>query len=283
MIAALAFVCLFAADPPPAPAASAEPILSFADELLLHGDPQRALDEYTRYLFVCGECPRAPYAEIRIAEALRRIGEPAKAAAREKAIAEKWPDAPEGREAARAIGADYERAGDERAASDAYREWAAKHQGESDSVEQAKLAVRTALRAHDLSRVELAVPLVPELAPLPAAVRHSRAPHRSRALAGVLAAILPGAGHLYCGEWSNAFAAFSTNALFLGGAAIAADRKEWAVAGVAGAAELFWYGGNVIGAVNAADRFDARADERRWQDLERKFLPAPSVELSFRF
>ena len=280
MIAVLCAIALLAADPPPP---SAEPVLAFADELLLHGDPERAIDEYTRYLFSCGECARAPWAEQRLAEALRRTGQPAKAAAREQEIAAKWPGTPEGHEAARAIGADWERAGDERAASDAYREYAVAHQGEADSIEQAKLAVRTALRAHDAHRVELSVPLVPDLASLPLALRNSPRPHRSRAVAGVLAAILPGSGHLYCGEWSNAFAAFSTNALFLGGAAIAANKKEWAVAGVAGAAEVFWYGGNVIGAINAADRFDVRAEDRRWRDVEKKFLPAPSLGLSFRF
>ncbi len=284
---AFALAALFATPGADAPA-GADAILGFADDLLVHGDPNRAIDEYTRYLFVCGSCARAPYAELRLAESYRRAGSPGVAAAREAAIAEKWPDTPEGREAARAVGEDWERAGDPAAASDAYRGWAAAHADEADAAEQARLAVRTALRAHDPKRVELAVPLIPAgtgtpLEGLIADVNRTRPRHRSPAIAGALAAVLPGAGHLYTGEWGNAFAAFSTNALFLGGAVLAAQKKEWAVAGVAGAAEVFWYGGNVIGAINSADRFDARAEDAKWRGLERRWMATPTARLSFEF
>jgi hypothetical protein len=282
VIGALLAVWALLDTPVPGPAPDAEPILAFADDLLIHGDPERAADEYTRYLYACGDCSRAPYAAFRLAEAYRRAGSPARAAIEERALVAHWPQAPEAREAARDEAEDLERAGNEAASSDAHRTFAIAHPGDPSAREEAREALRTALRAHDSTRVGLAVPLAgPEVQGLPGDLASSHARHRSMIAAGVLAALLPGAGHAYAGEWSNAFTAFATNALFLGGTAIAAQRKEYAVAGVTGGLELFWYGGNVIGAVNAAERFDLQAENARWKGLEGCWLGPATV--SFRF
>lgn len=275
----------------PTPSPGAEEILGFAEDLFAHGDPYRAEQEYARFLYVCGTCQRAAYAARRMADASRAQGQFDKAAAREREVAERFPGTLEARDAAAAIGGDLELAGRLGPASDAYRAFAAGHPDDPRAAEEAELAVRTALRAHDPSRVASAVPLAtgtrPELPGLTSAVSASHARHRSPAVAGVLAAVLPGAGHAYAGEWKNAFASFATNALFAGGAVLAAQKKEWAVAGVVGGAELFWYGGNVVGAVNAADRFNTRAEDVRWRNLERHWLapktPVSLLSVSFEF
>ena len=79
MLGLVLALVLLAADPPPVlpSAPAAEAVLGFADDLLRRGDAQRAAGEYTRYLYVCGSCPRAPYAQLKLAEALRLSGQDA--------------------------------------------------------------------------------------------------------------------------------------------------------------------------------------------------------------
>ena len=104
---------------------------------------------------------------------------------------------------------------------------------------------------------------------------------RSPALAGTMSAILPGAGHVYAGRYRDGVMALVVNALFIGGAYIAYDHDEYALAGALGGAEVFWYGGSVVGAVNAADRHNHRADSQHYRSLERKWVPAAGLSLRF--
>lgn len=280
--------------PGPAPASEAAGdagvVLDFADHLLKSGEPYRAAGEYERFLFLCGGCERAAYARRMLAESYRRGGRPREAAVRFRAVAEAYPESPDGREAARAAAESLEEAGVPGEASDAYRAFASRWPGDPAAAESWDRALRTALRAHDADRVAatLALPApagapVIDLAGLRDAVQTQHAPRRSPAVAGTLSALLPGAGYVYAGAYRDAVMAFVVNALFASGAWIAYDHEQYALAGMLAGLEIFWYGGNVVGAVNAADRFNARAEDRHWRGLERKWVPAAAATVSFRF
>lgn len=91
-------------------------------------------------------------------------------------------------------------------------------------------------------------------------------PRKSRALAGSLSALLPGAGQLYVGRPGDALVAFTTNAALIGGTVVAARRDQDAAAIALGfVASGFWFG-NIYGAMNGAAR-DHR--ERRDAELDR--------------
>jgi hypothetical protein len=275
----------------PSALAPADALLAFADDLLTRDEPYRAIGEYDRFLFVCGDCERAPYASLRRAEALRLAGDARGAEEAYRRVSERWPAKTEGRDAGVQVGFMLESAGDPGAASDAYRMFATAHPSDAVAPEEATLALRTALRAHDRSRVALAIPLAApgatgsprELRGLITEMNATRAPHRSPALAGALSAAVPGAGHVYAGQYRTGAVAFVTNALFVGATVIAAQKKEWAVAGTLGGLEVFWYGGSVVGAMNAADRFNDRSEDARWRGLEQRWLGTPMIPVSFQF
>lgn len=87
-------------------------------------------------------------------------------------------------------------------------------------------------------------------------------PRKDPAAAGILTALLPGAGHLYVDRPRDGAVALVLNALFLWGTVESVKREEWALAGVLGAAEVFWYSGTIVGAVNGAGKWNRREEER---------------------
>lgn len=289
MIAAL-FTAVLVSTSAGGAAASSGPgvVLDFADHLLDGGEPFRAAGEYERYLFLCPGCDRVPYAQRRLAEAHRRGGRARDAAARFAAVAAAHPDSPEAPISARSAAESLEEAGAPGEASDAYRSFVTRFPGEPDIGEAWARSVRTALRAHDPDRVRasLGTPPPPRAPRVDrAALLHDletrRPGHRSPALAGLMSAALPGAGHMYSGRLRDGVMAFLVNALFLSGAYIAYDHEQYAVAGALGAAEVFWYGGSIVGAVNAADRYNRRAEDAYFRSLERKWIPAAALSLRF--
>ena len=93
-------------------------------------------------------------------------------------------------------------------------------------------------------------------------------PRKSPALAGTMSALLPGSGQLYVGRPGDALAAFSINAVLIGGTVLAARRDQDAAAIAIGfVASGFWFG-NIYGAANGAaldakERRDHRLDQAR--------------------
>ena len=70
-------------------------------------------------------------------------------------------------------------------------------------------------------------------------------PLKSPRTAGILAGIVPGAGHLYVGKPGQAISAFLLNSLFLAGAAYAFHEGLEAVGAILLYFETGWYLGNI--------------------------------------
>ena len=87
-------------------------------------------------------------------------------------------------------------------------------------------------------------------------------------IAGLLA-IVPGAGHLYCGRKRDAFISFLLNGAMIYAAYEAFDRDLDALGGVIVLFELGFYSGNIYSAVSSAHKYN-RLEEKSFLDYLRQ-------------
>jgi len=98
-------------------------------------------------------------------------------------------------------------------------------------------------------------------------------PRKSPATAGALAAVIPGAGHLYTERPRDALVAFLLNGAFIWAAVELFDDENYVAGGVVTFFELGWYTGNIYSAVSSAHKYNKRVKEKFLQDLrDRCFL-----------
>jgi len=81
-------------------------------------------------------------------------------------------------------------------------------------------------------------------------------PRKSPLTAGILAALLPGSGHVYAGHYGDGATAFLLNGLFITGTVVALQQENYAVAGIVGVIGVPFYLGNIYGAANAATKWN---------------------------
>lgn len=99
--------------------------------------------------------------------------------------------------------------------------------------------------------------------------RIEEVPQKSPVTAGVLAAVLPGAGHLYDERYRDAGIAFVLNAAFIWGMVEAFDHKNYAVGGILTFFELGWYSGNIYSAISGAHKYN-QGKKKEYLDLLEK-------------
>jgi tetratricopeptide (TPR) repeat protein len=128
------------------------------------------------------------------------------------------------------------------------------------------------LPAHDpLSKYALALSHALQTAPAQAL--------KSPRTAGILAGILPGAGHLYIGKPVQAISAFLLNGLFLAGAAYAFHDGLEAVGAIVLYFETGWYLGNIKSAADGARAFN-RQQQQSWNESLRAVYAPPVLSLA---
>jgi len=93
-------------------------------------------------------------------------------------------------------------------------------------------------------------------------------PYKNPTSAGVMAGILPGLGHAYCGRYKDGAIAFLLNGLFIWAAVEAFNQDNNVLGGILVALELGWYVGNIYSAVNVAHKHN-----RKKRDDFRRGLP----------
>jgi len=94
-------------------------------------------------------------------------------------------------------------------------------------------------------------------------------PRKSPGVAGTLAAVLPGAGHLYTERPKDALVAFLLNGAFIWSAVELFEDDEYVTGGIVTFFELGWYSGNIYSAVSSAHKFNKKTREdflRRLKD-----------------
>jgi len=110
--------------------------------------------------------------------------------------------------------------------------------------------------------------------------RIEEVPQKSPVTAGVLAAVLPGAGHLYDERYRDAGIAFVLNAAFIWGMVEAFEHKNYVVGGILTFFELGWYSGNIYSAISSAHKYNRNKKKEYLDGLERE--DRFSVGISFR-
>lgn len=100
-------------------------------------------------------------------------------------------------------------------------------------------------------------------------------PPKSPRLAGILAGLLPGAGHLYAGKPQHALTAFLLNGLFLTGAAVAFREGLEAVGAILLYFETGWYLGNINSAIDAARSANRQQQSALADHLRETYAPPP--------
>lgn len=127
------------------------------------------------------------------------------------------------------------------------------------------------LPSHDpLAQRALALQEELRLSPLP--------PQKSPGYAGVLAGILPGAGHLYAGKPWQALTAFVLNGVFLAGAAYAVHEGFETTGAILLFFETGWYLGNIQSAMEAARQANRQYQRNLVQHLRATYAP-PTLTL----
>jgi hypothetical protein len=103
--------------------------------------------------------------------------------------------------------------------------------------------------------------------------RYRDAREKRPALAGVLSALVPGAGQVYAGSWQAAAITFALNGLFIGATVELARDRSYITAAAAGTAASFFYVGGIINAVDLARRRNRVAMQPYADQLEGALVP----------
>lgn len=103
---------------------------------------------------------------------------------------------------------------------------------------------------------------------------------KNKTTAGLLSAVVPGAGHLYCGRPGDAATSFLVNGAFAWATYASARKGDWALAGILGLFELGWYSGNAVSAMNAAEKWNRREEDRFFNRWETDALPSFTLGFS---
>lgn len=96
-------------------------------------------------------------------------------------------------------------------------------------------------------------------------------PRKSSVTAGLCAAILPGAGHLYAERPRDALVAFLLNGAFTWGAVELFQDRNYVAGGILAFFELGWYTGNIYSAVSSVHKYNRDQENNLIQKLKNKF------------
>lgn len=253
--------------------------LGFAHYLFDKGHYYQAVTEYERFIYFNPHHPSVPEARLKIAFCYKRGEQYDKAIELFRVLADEYRDHDVGNEAAYNVGKcfllskDYEQAliefesfikdnpdtplADKAQWSSA---WTSIYLEDYASAKEHLLRVRENSDYQQPSQ-ELASALeqLPHL------------PHKSPHLAGFLAAVIPGAGHLYTGKKKQALFAFITNALLAFGTYEAFSNELYTAGGFLSLFSINYYSGNIFGALNSTHIYNKNIKETYLEQFRRKY------------
>ncbi len=260
LLATLTLGATAPASETPPPPGTPEGLLSFARALLAGRESFRAVTEFQRFLYHYPEHGDVPEALEGLGKAYAIAGRWEEASAAFGELARRQPTGG----ARWLLGSALYQAGDHREAAETLL---TPETGEPGAVLGTLALLRAGADTDSLPEGARS-DLVSEFRGL-----HRKSPRK----AGTFAAILPGAGHLYCERPRDALISLVLNGAFLWGTIESARREQWALAGVLGFFEAGWYSGNVVSAVNAAHKWNRREEGNFLRFWEGEALPAWGV------
>lgn len=253
--------------------ADAEKQYAFGEKLQEEGDYYRAIGEYKRYIFLYPQGPRIEKALFRIAESYYR--------------AEKWQEAIDG---FKKFSAAYPESvlipqvlylqGLAEQQLKRFDDALLTFEGLSQiPTEYDRAVYQMALilvEKEDWEGARRLFARVPGESPLYDPAQRfssglgefSHQPRKSPEIAGALAAVLPGAGHLYTERPRDALAAFLLNASFIWASLELFHHDNSVAGGIVAFFELGWYTGNIYSAVGSAHKYNERIRNDFLQNLK---------------
>jgi TolA-binding protein/TM2 domain-containing membrane protein YozV len=276
------FVIFIISVPGSAPAAasdesSREKQFEFAEKLFQDGDLDRAITEYRRYIFLYPADTFSEKAYFSIGRCYFKAGKWEESVKAFKEFEERFPESP------MTPGAYYFKGLSERHLKrfdDAISSFEYTIKSGSQDYRD-KAMCQSALVLVDREDWEGALGMfsyIPDWSDLSGPARNFSAglknmdniSRKSPVLAGTLAAIIPGAGHLYTERPRDALIAFLLNGAFILAAVEFFDDKNYAAGSIAAFFEIGWYGGNIYSAVSSAHKFNRRTKKDFIESLKRK-------------
>jgi outer membrane protein assembly factor BamD (BamD/ComL family) len=255
-------------------------LLGFADLLFEQGHYYQAVTEYERFIYFNPDHPAVPRARLQIAHSYKMGGRYDEAIELYRRMAELYTGREEGIEAAFQVSECYRLSEDVDQALSGYSRFISENQTHplADKARWNMAWTYLQLEDYTSARKELlslnesgryrtpAQELIAALDELP----HAR--HKSPVIAGVLAALMPGAGHLYTGQKKQALFSFVTNALLMFGSYEAFDKEVYTAGGFLSLFSLNYYSGNIFGAITSAHKFNRREKEERLRQAMQRYM-----------
>jgi len=246
----------------------------FAEKQLKTGKYREAVREFERFIHFFPEDPKVPRARLLIGIAF--LHDKAYQAARGEfaGIRRDYPESEVADQALFLMGEAFYRQGQPEEASSYL---------ESLTAESPKLADASRYRlgwnwlranrwetASDwFSKVSKQSPLYPSAQELATqSLKGAELPRKRPDLAGVMAGIVPGLGHAYCGRYRDALIAFVINGVFIWAAVESFHQDHEVIGGALCFLEAGWYSGNIYSAVNVAHKHNRGIEENFRKSLD---------------
>ncbi len=254
--------------------------LAFADELFSEGDYFRAISEYKRFMFFFSDDQRVERAFFHIGESYYKAGKWEDAIATLNQFIERYPDSKFKNSAFYLIGLSEKNLKRYKESLTTFEQVIARDKGSlrDQSLYQTALVH---VERHDWQAAIASFNRIPTDSPLAESARTfssglSRVgdiPQKSPYVAGALAAVLPGSGHVYTERYRDAGVAFLLNGAFIWAAVELFKKEEYVTGGIVTFFELGWYTGNIYSAITSAYKYNERKKEDFLKELQqRSFL-----------
>ncbi|MGA3084658.1 MAG: tetratricopeptide repeat protein [Thermodesulfobacteriota bacterium] len=249
---------------PAEPLTSEESQFTFASHLLQHNDYFRAITEFKRYLFLYPSGAKADEANYLLGEALFQTKAYQEAILHWEGVLSQTPGTPFKEEIQFKTGKAYWALGRE---DQAMHLWEKILQEGHSSLKST--AARSVLWGLVKQKNYNSARLLLKNSPLKDSEKEAhevffqnaeKLPYKSPTTAGALAAILPGAGHLYLDRRQDALIAFSINGLFTWAAISSFQQGNSGLGTLLTFIELAWYSGNIYSAINSAHKLNRKLD-----------------------
>ncbi len=257
---------------------SEKSLLGFANYLFEQGHYYQAVTEYERFIYFNPGHASVPRAHLRIAACHKMGAQYEKAISLYRQLAELYTGREEGIEAAFQAGECFRFSEDFDQALSEYSRFIGEHAAHP-LADKARWSMAwmyiqredyASARKELLSLNESGIYRTPsqELVATLDELHHAR--HKSPVIAGVLATLVPGAGHLYTGQKKQALFSFVTNALLIFGSYEAFDKEIYTAGGFLSLFSLNYYSGNIFGAITSAHKLNRqKRDERLRQSMQK--------------
>jgi len=238
----------------------------FAKTVMDKGDYQRAIGEFERLIYFFPDDEKVPAARTLIGLCYLEGKEYVAARKSLEQVIASYPGTPEAGKALFLIGESYHRQGMAREAEHYFMRVI---QEVPDSGWKDKAVYRLGWSRAEAGRWEEASETfgrIGEASPLYApslnlsekVLEGEELPLKSPTAAGIMAGILPGAGHVYCNRYRDGVVAFLLNGLFIWAAAESFEKDQDVLGGVLSFLEAGWYAGNIYSAVNSAHKHNRK-------------------------